>query len=404
MARELRWWVAVTLLACSVLGLVYLPPRGDWATRGRFRALEPATPFRLRERALTSQWRATSFQLSLLEAREQLRPELVRRRSAEVPGVVVAFDRHDPLSAEHRRFITAELDSVWARLGLGVSMISVAVVFRTSPPTVRADEPSGSGYANATAYLLPDSADRATCVVLLAAQYWSRELLAQPHRAPTPRFTDWLSNGLGPCAFHAAFGHPGREIGRWLGARKFDLALSPWWNGDPRESPHRPLYDALDAPRNRWFANQLPPDAIACLGGRAARCRDAVLAGAGGTGPPPRLITPESWRRQRLLAGDHYLADMAREIGRERFQTFWSSELTVDSALATALRQPVGEWTARWQRRLTPPIRLGPAAPPSATWLGLLLAGLAIVLATRTVSRREVRCAGRTCRWRALSR
>lgn len=391
MARELRGWVAVTLLACGVLGLVYLPPRGEWATRERFRVLKPVTPMRLRENALASRWRATSFQLGLLEAREQLRPELVQRRSAEVPGAVIAFDGHDTLSAESRRFLSAELDAAWARLGLGVVKISVVVVVRTSPPTAQADEPSGAGYANVAAYLLPDSADRNTCVVLLAAQYWYRTLLSQPHPAPSRHFTTWLQNGLGPCAFYAAFGRPGREIGRWLGGRGFDLALSPSWTNDPLQGPHPPLYYDFDAP-NRWFLNQFPPDAIACLGGREARCRVAVLAGGGGVNAEPHFVTTESWwRRRRLVAGDHYLADMAREIGRERFQTFWSSELTVDSALATALRQPVGEWTRRWQRRLTPPIRLGPAAPPSAAWLGLLLAGVAVALATRAVSRREVR-------------
>ena len=392
MARELRWWVAVTLLACSVLGLVYLPPRGEWATRERFRVLEPLTPMRLRENALASQWRATSLQLGLLEARERLRPELVRRRSAEVPGVVIAIEGQDTLSAESRRFVTAELDAAWARLGLGVVKISVVVVVRTSPPTVRANEPAGAGYANVAAWLLPDSADRNTCVVLLGAQYWYRTLLSQPHPAPNRHFTIWLQDGLGPCAFYAAFGRPGREIGRWLGAREFDLALGPWWNRDSLERPRPPHDEVLDARQNRWFLNQFPPDAIACLGGREARCRVAVLAGAGEGNAEPHFVTAESWwRRRRLVDGDHYLADIAREIGRERFQTLWSSELTVDSALAIALRQPVGEWTARWQRRLIPPIRLGPAAPPSAAWLGLLLAGLAVVLATRTVSRREVR-------------
>jgi hypothetical protein len=398
-ARELKWWIAATLLACSVVGLVYLPPRGNSATRQRFLELEPPTPYRLRARALAARWRATSLELDLLEFRDRLRPELARRRAAELPGVFLAFTGPDTVSTAARRFVAAQLDTIWSRLGLGVTKISVAVVLRVGSPTARADEPSAAAgstsYAGATAYLLPDSADRNTCVVLLAGWYWKHALFDQPHPAPNRRFTDWLQTGLGPCAFYAGFGRPGREIGRWLGVRGFDLALNPWWNGDPREGPYRPLYDALDARQNRWFwmnVYQFPPDAIACLGGVEARCRVAVLAGAGGAGAAPHLVTTEFWwRRQRLLAGDHYLADVAREVGWERFQTFWSSELTVDTALAAALRKPVGEWTAHWQRRLTPPIRLGPTAPPSAVWLGLLLAGVAVGLVTRTVSRREAR-------------
>ncbi|HEY7684756.1 MAG TPA: hypothetical protein VH833_01495 [Gemmatimonadales bacterium] len=394
MARDLRWWIAATLFACSVVGLVYLPPRGSSATRQRFLELEPPTPYRLRARALADQWRATSLQVDLMELRERIRPELARRRAADLPGVFLVFTGSDTVSKAARRFVAAQFDTIWSRLGLGATKVSVAVVLRLGPATARAGEPLESS-ESATAYLLPDSTDRSTCVVLLSGRNWPLATFAQPVAASNRRFTDWLESGLGPCAFYAAFGRPGREIGRWLGARRFDLALNPWWNRDLREGPHRPLYDALDARLNRWFLMEIyrfPPDAIACLGGREVRCRVAVLAGAGGAGAAPHLVTTEFWwRRQRLLAGDHYLADVAREIGRERFQTFWSSELTVDTALAAALRKPVGEWTAQWQGRLIPPIRLGPAAPPSAVWLGLLLAGLAVGLVTRTVSRREVR-------------
>ncbi|MGH7615088.1 MAG: hypothetical protein ACREMW_13725 [Gemmatimonadales bacterium] len=385
MARDLKWWVAVTLLACSVVGLVYLPPRGNEATRQRSRGPEPPTPFRLRERALAARWRATSFELSLLELRERLRPDLARRRTAELPSVVLAFDGPDTLSAMSRRFVAAELDAAWSRLGLGVSKVSVAVVLRTGLPTARLDEPStrSAGHANVIAYLLPDSADRSTCVVLLGARYWYHALLAQQLPASNRHFTDWLQTGLGPCAFYAAFGHPGREIGRWLGARGFDLALSPSWNRDVLEGPFGWRYGVLD-PRQT--------DNIACLAGREERCRVAVLAEAGRAGDEPHVVTTEYWwLRQRLLAGDHYLADMVREIGRERFQSFWNSELSVETALAAALRKPVGAWTANRQRRLTPPVRLGPAAPPSAALLGLLLAGVAVGLVTRTISRREVR-------------
>ncbi len=306
---------------------------------------------------------------------------------------MLAFTGPDTLSSAARHNVAAALDTTWSRLGLGVTKISAAVIMQVRSAAERADEPPAAS-GSAITYWLPDSADRSTCVVLFAGRH-SNALLALAQPATNRLLADWLQSGLGPCAFYARFGRPGREIGRWLGARGFDLALQPWWNGDPREGPHRRLYDALDARQNRWFLLEVyrfPPDAIACLGGREAGCRAAVLAGAGGVNAEPQLVTNEfRWDRQRLLAGDHYLADVAREVGAERFQSFWNSERSVDTALAAALRKPVGKWTAQWQRRLTPPIRLGPAAPPSAAWLGLLLAGVAVALATRTVSRREVR-------------
>jgi AcrR family transcriptional regulator len=97
------------------------------------------------------------------------------------------------------------------------------------------------------------------------------------------------------------------------------------------------------------------------------------------------------WRAQRLLPGERYLSDIAREIGRDRFQRFWTSSLPVDAALAAALKQPVGDWTEQWERRFIARIRLGAAAPLGATALALLLATIALATVTLTASRRQVR-------------
>jgi hypothetical protein len=91
------------------------------------------------------------------------------------------------------------------------------------------------------------------------------------------------------------------------------------------------------------------------------------------------------------VGGERYLADVAREVGRERFLRFWNSSLPVDTALAAALRAPVGEWSARWQRRFGPRLPLGPAAPLSAMLLGIVLGGAAVASVVLTASRREVR-------------
>jgi len=96
------------------------------------------------------------------------------------------------------------------------------------------------------------------------------------------------------------------------------------------------------------------------------------------------------WRTQRLLPGERFLADVARVVGRDRFLRFWSSPLPVDTALALALRKPVGEWTADWQRSYAPRLRLGAAAPLGAYILSLLLAALAVSGVALTVSRRQV--------------
>ena len=63
----------------------------------------------------------------------------------------------------------------------------------------------------------------------------------------------------------------------------------------------------------------------------------------------------------------------------------------MDTALATALKRPVGEWTADWQRDFVRPIRLGPAPPLGGVGLALTIAMLAIAIVAGTAARRQVR-------------
>lgn len=108
--------------------------------------------------------------------------------------------------------------------------------------------------------------------------------------------------------------------------------------------------------------------------------------------PYPQLLKTDWWwwRGQRLVYGSRYLGDVAREVGHHRFLRFWNSTDPVDTALATALKRPVGEWTERWERRFVPRLPLGAAAPFSAAGLGILLAGGAVIGVALGVARRQV--------------
>lgn len=388
MARQLKWWIAGALLGCVALGVVYLPPRATPILTRRFREPPPATPYRLRVQELAAAWRDATMELRLLAYRDRLRPELERRRALEVAGPAVIVEWPDA-PQWLRGYVAAALDTAWARLGLGASKISVGIVYAAGIPKAAATEPSQQ--QGSTVYLLPDSTDRTTCLVFLRGFYWARRLQAQPNPVRDPRFEAFLQNELGPCAFYAAFGAPGRDIRRWLSARRFDLALSPRWAQVPIGESGYLLPDRSQP----WFWAQVysqNPNAIACLAGRADACRAAVLTGAGASDPPSRIVTTDRWWwHQALVGGDRYFADAVRRIGRERFRRFWSSELPVDTALVAAFRMPVGEWTQRWQASLVTPFRLGPAVPPVSVLLGLLLAAVALVSVIRTVSRREVR-------------
>lgn len=391
MARELRWWVAAALLGCAVLGFVYLPPRAAPLLWRRFHEPPPPTPYRLRVQELAAAWRESALELRLLEYRERLRPELERRRALELPGPVVIVEWPDAGSEDLRRYVATALDTAWGRLGLGAPKISVGVVAAFGAPNPDRGQPSMP--RSMTVYLLPDSSDRSTCLVFLQGFQWAQRLQALPRpMRRDPRFEAFMQNALGPCAYYAAFGAPGREIRQWLDARRFDLALYPRWE----QAPDSNANDYLVTERHQpwfWFeVYQYPPDAIGCLAGREADCRAAVLAGAGTTEPPSRIVTTERWWwHQPLLGGEHYLADAVRSLGPERFRRFWSSELPVDTALAEAFRMPVGKWTRAWQASVVPPVRLGPAVPAASALLGLLLAAAAVTIVARTVARREVR-------------
>ncbi|HEY6224763.1 MAG TPA: hypothetical protein VIW26_13335, partial [Gemmatimonadales bacterium] len=217
MARQLRWWIVAALGACAAVAIAYLPPRAMPLLGQRFfrvfQTFEPPTPYRLRVQELASRYRVTSFELAMREYGEAMRPELERRRALETPGPVVYFAGPDSLSDSARGLVRALLDTAWAQLGLGVSKIAVGVVVRVvfdrSP---REDSPAHMPAADA--FLLPDSTDRTRCLAFVPINYWGRPgVLTQTHPAPSKELAELLRNGLGTCAYFAAFGAPGHDIG-----------------------------------------------------------------------------------------------------------------------------------------------------------------------------------------------
>jgi len=394
MARELRWWLAAVLLACGAVALAYLPPRGA-ARQSRWRD-EPfrQTPARLRAQALAFQWRAANMALRLPEYRKRLQPELLRRRERDEPGPALLFEAPDSLPAFARERLRVVLDTVSRQLGLGVTKISVGLVVDPRRyVSAKAGETPSQDFTS-PAYLFPDSSDRTTCVALIPAAWrWTPTLAVQPP-VRSQEVQDWLRTGLGPCAFYAVYGAPGRGVRHWLATRGYDLARVPQWD---RERPLRPQ-DSFVRYQERWWWGsiyQFPVTAIGCLAGRTTSCRAAVLSGAAEwTGDSlPRFLESDPrgwWRGQRVIHSDRYLADVAREVGHERFLRFWNSPEPVDTALGAVLKMPVGEWTERWQRRFVPRLPLGPAAPFSATVLGLLLGGAAVIVIAFSATRRQV--------------
>lgn len=400
MARDVRRWIAGVAIACGVIGIAYLPPRGGVrASRAAFVfAIPQSTPARLRAQELAGAWRAADGAARLLEhRRRQTSAPAARSDASRGPTIVLTGIDAVPESGIH--LVTAAMDSAWTKLGLEDTKVRVRVVI----------ELAGERRAGATlvpttgeqVFLEPDSTDRTTCIALLpAGPYLTRYILGSAgprHSAMRPgALVGWLKAGLGPCGFYATYGAPSKPVRRWLAARKWDVALfldvdgtgaGPWSPSDLLGDPHR-----------SWYWERIysfPPATVACMAGRPAGCRAAVLEGASAAAPDSllRVVRLERrwWQPQRLFPAERYLSDVARAVGRERFLSFWGSPLPVDTALATALKMPVGEWTAQWQRGYVPALRLGAAAPLGASTLALLLGAGAVMAVALAASRRQVR-------------
>lgn len=394
---SVKRWAVVVLVACTAIAFAYLPPRGGTRSRPtQFftgQALQ-LTPARQRAQALAEEWRAADGALRLLEERRRLKQGVSQRRIHDSRPRIV-FSSETSVAPAAVQMVASAMDTVWRDLGLGETKVQVAVVIEMWGAGGSAHQPKAEH--DRVTYLTPDSTDRTTCIAFLpAGPYWTRIVSGErPPQFDSRQVVGWLKAGLGPCAFYAAFGTPGRPVRRWLAARNWDVALR--LEGDqPSEGSGRTNW--LGDPRFGWFweaVYSFPPATVACFGGRSHGCRTAVLAGAAQDRdiPVPQIVLAERrwWRTQQLLPGERYLSDVARAVGRDRFQRFWTSALPVDTALAAALKHPVGEWTQQWQRRFIVPIRLGGAAPLGASALALLLGVAAVAAVVLTASRRQVR-------------
>ncbi len=382
MAPRLRPWLGAGAATCVLIAAAYLPPRGGVRPRGLvFNAARPLTAARLRAQAVGSELRAATAHLRVQEARDNMGDEVARQQQ-NANGLVLLILGPDTLARRVRPALAAALDTVWHHLELGET--KVALVFVLDLATMR-------GTTRAF-YVFPDSSDRTTCAVWQTGWYGSWIRAGRPVPAGA-QFSAWLQNTLGPCAFYAAFGSPGRPVRQWMAERNFDLALYPTWA--PSDRPNATERSRF-GPRGWWWdaIYRSPPATVGCLGGRAPACRAAVLRGTEPTvDSVARVVESEGrwWLGQSLIPGERYLADVAAEIGPERFLRFWNSPLPVDTSLTLALGKPIGDWTAAWERRFSRPLPLGPAAPLGATTLALLIAAIAVALAAAAASRRQVR-------------
>lgn len=387
MARDLSRWVVLAILA----GVGILVLRSELSGKGSSWLFPPRqllTPARARALALADDWRVAALELRLHGYRTSTGEVLARRARADAPSVELVFEADSATRASYGRALDSALAHGWNRLGLGVTKVSVGLVIVTSEmfrAEVRGDP---IGLRSLSSFLAPDSLNRRVCVRLVEMQ--TRHLA---FRLTEGTLASTLQSSLGPCAFYARFGAPGPRVRGWLDARGHDVAFRPNW--DREFGPGEQSWVANLLREGSWTSlYALPFGTIRCALGRVDACLERIRRGDSdrpGLGVVGRA--PAGWdlRQMGLIGADQLLTRVLHTAGPERFADFWTTALPVDSALTLALGEPVGQWTARWQRSQLPFLRVGPAPRLASVLMGLVLSGVAVGAAMAIGMRREVR-------------
>lgn len=398
MAPRLRWWFGAMALGCAIIAASYVPPRGMGALRflvggARFNwQPQKKTAVAERRAELARQWQVVEGQIQAARLRRQAEPILTVQRAAGEPQRALVFSPDSTLETR-RRILTPAFDSAWQQLDLGDPKVAIVVA---SPGILeREDAPRSFGWWRT--YLLPDSTDRTTCVVVFPTSRLDQEkprgwVMEQRFRA-----------GLGPCAFYARFGTPSPRVRRWLERNAFDVVESSDWSGIQRARDYDYDDDAFDASyffgrgSPYWYATvyEMSFNTVACMAGRAPACVSGLRRGdVEGAIPLRRIAVPGvRWRTSELRLPDQpvLLANVFKQVGETAFQEFWTTSLPVDSALTIALEEPVGEWLARQKEGTDLQLRLGPVPPWTSVVLAVLVAGAMLGLAGYAVRFRQVR-------------
>ena len=384
MALNVRRWILAALVGCGLIFVAY-QPTGRLPEEGATPSFGPrlgVTPERRRADALGSALARAHAQLAAAERRDTLRLA-ARGRSSASPTLQIAF----AASPAARRALEQAFAAVWNELAPLDTAAPVLVIVRNT--------------YNIHTYVLPNGTDGRTCVASLSLG-WQLRRLGRPQEEPPPHdvIVGFLRNTLGACAYYASFGPPGPAIEQWLEARSFDLAGQATWASPPppppaAEASAATLFDALVSGSDDRFRASF--DALGCASGELGQCHQALF---GVLATNPARYRPQMrgvvmdldffFEGRGFYGGRTYLADMVRDIGRERFMRFWRSALPPDSAFAEATGQPIEVWTARWQRARLHGMVLRNRVPLTSVLLSLLVAGVLIAGSSAAVTRRRV--------------
>lgn len=364
MASSLKLWGGLAVVGCAAVAVALLPPAvHDSPDSGLPYSL--ATPERRWELRVQRAVQRAAIEFEWSAALDRLLAESRQPRPAG-SGLTVRFSAGWP--PDWQRETQAALDSVWTALEIGTEVDVVLVAERGRTPLI---------------YALPEATGRNTCAISIARHHQERPLRYWP--------TIWLSL----CAYYAEFGRPGKAIGDWL-FQASHITGSLAWDRPADQDPYVRRHGVPLPPLQRrffYYSQYFDSwDSAACARGEPDRCRSAILAGNldryywdSDIMMRPGVLARPYWGRS-----DSYLADLVREMGRERFSRFWRSPESVEQAFASAFGVALGEWTMKWQRARTLYLPPNPTVPVSAPFYALLVMAGALGLAAVFSGRRQV--------------
>lgn len=357
------------------------------------------------------------------------RADRARNRASRTAERYLAMRLHDSIVAAARRtpaqdvFLDAALDSATrtaaqrmiARAGLRELGSQVRVrtfVLLDTVTRVRGMQRSGWRGSVNVDHILPLAGTADDCFVVVRVNPLRPILNSRWYRHLAEMSSEMTARRLaGPCAFMAAFGHPGPHIRTWLDDRGWRLGeIGGWTNNQLEWLPPRWFATELEmmaaSDRERALRSLLPAVGITCVQGNAGSCEAAVLqrvryrpaTTSGGryfaTGEYNAFLDFDNLWISRLAPFGSMdrtlLADMVRRLGPERFYAFWTSESPPSDAFRRATGRPLGEWTHEWAVQAFRVSGGGAYPHPFSVMTGFLICALAATVAVGVFQRRVV--------------
>lgn len=406
MALTVRRWLSIAAIGFGIAIVVILrdvEPRTEFVSR---QSIEEQRVTRARHRVAIA-----SERLRVLELVDSVRRALGSTTSPQT-RVVISRGVDERIQRGANQILS---DLATRRQGETVVPVDIAVVL-DSASTVRGAPRLGASSVMALDHVLPRANSNDRCLVLAR----TRPLTGDP-RSVARRYVNLVGEPvkerfLGPCAYYERFGAPGPHIAAWLRDREWGPGVRSVWDRPARQwtwgwATYGMSADRLEKEKAMFLRVRMSPTGIACVAGDVSACEQvfgahptAAISGqnrvsfwsTGIVSSRDDIAIPyyEWWWEDRTspLGPSDWtlLSEMARTLGPERFQRFWTSDQPIEAAFQSASGTEIGVWTRDWAQRMYGAQVRGPQLASTSAAGGIAFIVFAVLFAAFTARRRQV--------------